>query len=185
MLQPRTLSPSSQLLSFLENWEGTSPWIYKCSAGYDTIGIGHKLQNGDMLLSGKKQILLNKRVMNYPLSLEDVKRVKLEDLGKFVQGLQPNVQGVQFSQREFDALLSFSFNLGLGAFNGSTMKKIIKGNLLPNGELSEQGRLQAGEEFIKWSKERVGGKLVSSAGLLKRRQAERKIFLNGDYSGKP
>jgi len=79
-----------------------------------------------------------------------------------VAGLCPaavNHQGV------FDALVSFSFNVGLGNFQRSTMRMKIN-----RGELEE-----AADEFLKWTKS--GGRVLP--GLVKRRNDERALYLSG------
>lgn len=69
------------------------------------------------------------------------------------------------SQLQFDALVSFVFNCGSGNFKKSTLlKQINRGEILP-----------AAEQFLKWVK--AGGKTLP--GLVKRREAEREIFLRG------
>jgi lysozyme len=69
---------------------------------------------------------------------------------------------VPLTQNEYDALVDFVFNLGCGTFYTSTMRKLIN-----NGEIQS-----AALEFEKW--DHASGKVV--AGLLRRRQAEEKIF---------
>jgi lysozyme len=71
---------------------------------------------------------------------------------------------VTLSQNEFDALCSFIYNLGFGAFEGSTLAKKIK---------NKDSKNSIADEFGRWVK--AGGKVLS--GLVKRREAERKLFL--------
>jgi lysozyme len=69
------------------------------------------------------------------------------------------------SQAQFDALVSFSFNVGLGNLQSSTLRmKYNRGDI--------EG---AADEFLKWNK--AGGKVLN--GLVKRRQDERNLFLGG------
>lgn len=70
---------------------------------------------------------------------------------------------VDLNQNEFDALVDFAFNLGNDALNKSTLLRLV------NHHDNEHAAL----EFEKWS--HAGGKLV--AGLLRRRQAEKALFL--------
>lgn len=91
--------------------------------------------------------------------------VTLDDAGS------PDTDGLpDFTQDEFDALVDFAFNLGIGALAGSTLlKKLNAGDI--------EG---AADEFLKW--DHAGGKVL--AGLTKRRQGERALFLLGAHFGK-
>lgn len=72
---------------------------------------------------------------------------------------------IALSQGEFDALVSFTFNLGGGALAGSTLRK----------KLNAGDRQGAADEFLKW----VRGPNGVLPGLVKRRARERAMFLNG------
>ena len=73
---------------------------------------------------------------------------------------------IGLSQGAFDAIVDFCYNCGIGAFEGSTMLKLINA-----------GNLEAaGEEFQLW--DHASGKVV--AGLLRRRIAEEQEFTNGN-----
>jgi lysozyme len=67
------------------------------------------------------------------------------------------------TQDQFDAMTSLAYNIGVGAFRGSTLVRLLNG-----GDV-----VGAADEFLKWDK--VGG--VVNAGLLRRREAERELFL--------
>jgi lysozyme len=71
----------------------------------------------------------------------------------------------RFKQHEFDALVSFVFNVGGGAYTRSTMKRLLEAG-------DKKG---AGEQFLRWNK--IGKKV--SRGLTLRRQRERLFFLEG------
>ena len=70
----------------------------------------------------------------------------------------------QLNDNQFSALVSFVHNVGLGNFGKSTMLKLINQNKLK----------EASEEFVKWNK--AAGKVM--AGLTKRRQAEKDLFIS-------
>jgi lysozyme len=89
----------------------------------------------------------------------------LEDIGECVRWLNTNVLPyATLTQGEFDALVDFSFNLGLHALAGSTLLKDV---------LASKMALAAAE-FEHWDK--AGGKAV--AGLLRRRLAELHEFVS-------
>ena len=73
---------------------------------------------------------------------------------------------IAMSQDEFDSLVDFTFNLGVGNFAGSTQLKLLNARDIEG----------AANEFAKWSK--AGGNVV--AGLLRRRLAERALFVTPD-----
>jgi lysozyme len=70
---------------------------------------------------------------------------------------------VPLSQNQFDALTSFTFNVGVGAFEGSTLLK----------DLNENAIAPAADQFLVW--DHVNG--APNDGLLRRRTAERALFL--------
>ena len=84
-----------------------------------------------------------------------------QDLAKFERYVTDAVK-VPLNQNEFDALVSFTFNLGPGNLRSSTLLK----------KLNAGDRAGAADEFLKWTK--AGGKTLP--GLVKRREAERALF---------
>lgn len=70
---------------------------------------------------------------------------------------------VMVNQNQFDALVSFAYNVGIGAESHSTLLRLVNAGRLP----------EAADEFLKW--DHVNGREVP--GLLKRREAERALFL--------
>ncbi|MNP56642.1 Lysozyme RrrD [compost metagenome] len=82
---------------------------------------------------------------------------------QYEKGVEQSVV-VLFTQEQFDALVSFTYNLGINALKGSTLlRKLNSGDY--------EG---AADEFLKWNK--AGGKILS--GLTRRREAERMLFLS-------
>jgi lysozyme len=75
---------------------------------------------------------------------------------------------VPLSQNQFDALVSFAFNVGVTALRYSTLLRLLNQGLYD----------EAASQFLRWDKARVDGKLVPVAGLAKRRQRERLLFLD-------
>jgi GH24 family phage-related lysozyme (muramidase) len=87
-----------------------------------------------------------------------------KDLSTFEAAVTKLVK-VEIRQPMFDALVSFAYNLGAGALGSSTLLK----------KLNARDYKGAADEFLKWDK--AGGRQL--AGLTRRRQAERKLFLTG------
>lgn len=137
---------SERGLGFIAQWEGFSPRAYVCPAGYSTIGYGH------MILPGEKFDELDE-TQGLELLRHDAAKAE-RAVGRLIKiSLNPN---------QFDALVSFTYNLGAGALQRSTLRMKI------NNEEFEQVR----EEWLKWC--RAGGKRLK--GLVNRRVAEVSLF---------
>ena len=138
---------SQKCIDLVKRYEGFISKTYVCPAGYKTIGFGHRTDEITTITEPEAENLLKK------------------DLKKFEQGLckMLNAEELNVTQNQFDALISFAFNLGLSALAGSTLWR-----LFTHGDI--QG---AADEFTKWIY--AGGKPLE--GLKRRRQAERELFL--------
>lgn len=144
----------------LTKWEGKRNEPYADSAGLPTIGVGHLLTK-DELTSGK--ILILGMASKYHDGLSDLEIDKL--LSQDLAGAEGAVNcGVEspLSQHQFDALVSFVFNVGRQAFFGSTLRKA----------LNHRKYLEVPVQLRRWN--RSGGKVV--AGLVNRRENEIKLF---------
>lgn len=138
---------SQKCIDLVKRYEGFISKTYVCPAGYKTIGFGHRTDEITTITEPEAENLLKK------------------DLKKFEQGLckMLTAEELNVTQNQFDALISFAFNLGLSALAGSTLWR-----LFTHGDI--QG---AADEFTKWIY--AGGKPLE--GLKRRRQAERELFL--------
>jgi lysozyme len=144
----------SQLTEFLKKYEGIRNQAYKCSAGVLTIGVGH---TGPDVKVGAVW------------SLGEIEDALAADASKAVGIVLKAVKPKALNQNQITALASLAFNIGGGALAASTLvKKILAGDMVG-----------AADEFLKWDKITQYGKKVSSAGLAKRRAAERELFLEG------
>lgn len=122
---------------------------YRCPAGKWTIGYGHT--------RGVKSGLR--------VSVDECEKMLMEDLHEAGNAVRSAVN-VPLSQNQYDALVSFVFNLGSGNFRSSTLlKKLNKG-------LYEEVPAQ----IIRWNKARVDGKLIELRGLTRRRTAEAALW---------
>jgi lysozyme len=143
-------------IKLIEKYEGCKLEAYKCPAGVWTIGIGH---TGTVL--GKKVKEGMKITYSHAIKILNT------DLKKFETYVNQYVQ-VPVTQNQFDALMSFCFNVGPGNLKKSTLLK----------KLNKKDYIGASAEFLKWNKGDVDGSgdLVVISGLTKRRQAEQKLF---------
>jgi lysozyme len=134
----------------LKQFEGLSLNAYLCSANVWTIGYGStrglygtKVERGDTI------------------TLQEAKTLLERDLEPICKGVNDLVN-VEINQNQFDALVSLSYNIGLGSFKASTLLR----------KLNNRKYDKAAEEFPKWRK--AGGKILQ--GLVDRRLKEKKIF---------
>lgn len=138
------MKTSENMIAIIKKFEGLRLKAYKCPAGVYTIGYGHT-----------ENVFVDSEISE--LMADQILR---KDLKKFEQTI--NDLDLPLLQCEFDALVSFAFNVGIGNFNKSTLKKL----------LSQKKFFYAAKEFDKWVY--AGGKKLP--GLQARRNKERKIF---------
>jgi len=134
-------------LAVIKQFEGLRLTAYKCPAGVLTIGYG---STGAHVKPGMK------------ITEQEAERLLLDDLSRFEVGVHEVIKQ-PLTQGQFDALVSFSFNVGLGALRESTLAAKLKA-----GDV-----VGAANEFARWNK--AGGKVLP--GLVKRREAERDLFV--------
>jgi lysozyme len=157
----------------MHKFEGFRSRPYLCPAHIWTIGYGHVLYQEQIRLpvvrvEGKDVPMIRKEM---PLKPEDNRvwtKQEIDDLFKkdvehFERGVLRLVPGVVGRQGAFDALVSISFNFGLGNLQRSTIR--MKAN---RGDWEG-----AAEAFMMWTK--GGGKVLP--GLVRRRVAEKALFL--------
>ena len=142
-------------IDLVKRFEGCKLKPYLCPAGYWTVGYGHVLGNGVTLAEADNRIFTK----------EEVDVLLRYDLRRFEQGVLRYCT-VYLTQCQFDALVSFAYNLGLGTLQRSTMRQKI---LRQDGEA-------ASKELLKYDK--VGGRPLK--GLTRRRQAECRFFTQLD-----
>lgn len=151
---------SSDLVSqkgyeFILGYEGCKIESYHCSAGVDTIGIGHTTTT----------------VPNQTITEEVAVLLFREDVESRAKKVDEMVT-VSLPQHQFDMLVSFSFNVGINNLKKSTMLKYVNRNEL----------LLACHEFKRWTY--VNGKQCKDRknncyGIVLRRDKEKEICLNG------
>ena len=137
-------------IALIKQYEGLRLTTYKDAVGSPTIGYGH-VEN-PIPPGGTRTI-----------TAEDAEQILREDLQRFEHDVN-NMLTVEVTQNQFDALVSFAFNLGPANLKSSTLlRKVNSGDF--NG---------AAAEFPKWN--HAGGQVL--AGLTARRNAEKNLFLS-------
>jgi lysozyme len=142
------MKASNGIKDFIKRYEGCKLTSYKDSVGVLTIGYGH---TGSDVKAGRT------------ITQAEANNLFDKDIAAFEGQLNSLLVGTQVSQNQFDALLSFSFNLGIGKLKTSTLFKKVKSN--PSDE-------SIGNEFRRWVY--AGGKVLS--GLVRRRDEEAKWY---------
>jgi lysozyme len=158
----------------MHRFEGCRNKPYLCPAHIWTIGYGHVLYQEQIKLpmvrvEGKQIPMIRKEMPLKPedsrvWSKEEIEKLFADDVASFERGVLRLVPGVAGRQGAFDALVSISFNFGLGNLQRSTIR--MKAN---RGDWEG-----AADAFMAWTK--GGGKVLP--GLVKRREAERALFLS-------
>lgn len=149
-------------VALVKQFEGCRLEAYVCPAGVLTIGYGHTTAAGAPTVT-EGMVITQARA-------EEILRWDLGKVASDVHALLAVGRAVDLAQGQFDALVSFTFNLGIGALRRSTLLKRIN-----------EGRLDAvPAEFMKWTKARVDGELVDLPGLVRRRRAEAALWRGVD-----
>lgn len=150
------MTASNKAFEFITQEEGIVLHTYLDSAGIPTIGIGStqykdgtKPKLGDTITLQQAQDLLAWEVSNKTSHLTSL-------LGGYV-----------VNQNQYDALTSLIYNIGIGAFEKSTVLKLIKKNPCDP---------DIKDAWLAWCKITVGGKKVLSKGLLARRKREYELY---------
>lgn len=138
---------STKGIDLIKGFEGLRLEAYLCQAGIPTIGYGHT--------RGVK--------LGQTITQEQADSFLLEDIHEFELAIQRLVYA-SITQNQFDALVSFTFNVGIGNLKKSTLLK----------KLNAKDIAGAANEFNKWIY--AGGK--KSKGLAKRRDKERLLFIS-------
>lgn len=114
-------------IDFIKAAEGVKPFVYLDVAGLPTIGAGHLLTK-DELASGK--IVVGEYAYRYDNGLSDrlIDLLLMQDLGIAETAIQNHVK-VDLDQNQYNALVSFVFNIGTGAFGKSTLLKLLNSGL--------------------------------------------------------
>ena len=139
------MNTSAEGLALIKKFEGCELEAYQCSAGVWTIGYGHtkEVQKGDVWSQSHAEHMLEVELHEYESYINEYVTVAL-------------------SQNQFDALVSWVYNLGPANLKVSTMLKVLN-----KGQYEE-----VPAQMKRWNK--AGGKVLE--GLIRRREAEACLF---------
>ena len=141
---------SNKGLELIKFYEGLELEAYKCAAGVWTIGYGwtHDVKEGDTITEERAEELLREGIVQYENAVDDLVDVPLE-------------------QHQFDALVSWVYNLGRANLASSTLLK----------KVNAQEYAEVPEQIKRWNK--AGGKVLE--GLTKRRESEARLWSTGEF----
>ena len=139
------MNVSQKCVDLIKHFEGFEDTAYLCPANVWTIGYGRtrNVREGDRITEVQAE------------------RDLLEELEEFAEQVLNSVK-VELTQNELDALTSWTYNLGVGNLNSSTLLK----------KLNAGDKNSVPSEMIRWNK--AAGKVL--AGLTRRREAEAKLW---------
>ena len=146
------MNVSERGIKLIKHHEGIRNRPYRCPAGLWTVGVGHLIGDGKSLPQSWNKLFTK----------EEIDAILKRDLRRFELGVRKMLPNVPLRQSEFDALVSFCFNLGLGCFQRSTIRQaLLRGD-----------KKAAMESLLKYC--RAGGKILR--GLQIRRMDEKALF---------
>ena len=146
------MNVSKAAIALIKHHEGVRSRPYRCPANLWTVGVGHLIGDGKSLPDS----------WNRTFTEAEIDGILKSDLRRFELGVHKMLPNVPLRQHEFDAIISFCFNLGLGCFQRSTLRQaLLRGD-----------KKAAMESLVKYC--RAGGKILK--GLQTRRLDERALF---------
>lgn len=143
-------------IRLIAEFEGLKLRPYKCPAGLWTVGFGTLIGDGRTLPPE----------WNRTFTVEECRALLARDLRSKERGVSRLIR-YPLTQNEFDALVSFTYNLGLGCLQRSLLRQ----------KLNRGDKEGAVASLLKYNKARVNGVLKELRGLTRRRQAEARLFL--------
>jgi lysozyme len=137
-------------LEFIKRFEGFSAVVYRCSAGFQTVGYGHEVLKGEKFA--------------VPITEEQALEILARDV-MIAERSVCRLINVPLEDWHYDALTSFTYNLGGGALQVSTLRQLV---------LREE-HASVPEQFRRWVY--AGGRKLN--GLIRRRNAEATMYAGG------
>jgi lysozyme len=134
-------------LDLIKRFEGFSRTVYFCPAGYPTIGYGHVVKDDEDFSAGVDE--------------EQAEELLCQD-AQIAERAVLRLINVPLTDGQFDALVSFTYNLGSGALQRSTLRR----------KINREEHAEVPEQFMRWVW--AGGRKLK--GLIRRRAAEANLY---------
>ena len=147
------MKTSQRGLELIKEYEGIRFKPYRDCVGLFTVGVGHLIGDGTVLPDS----------WNRTFTLGEVNDLLVADVRKFELGLARYIN-VELSQNQYDAIIDFCFNLGLGTFQRSSVRQAI----------NRRDKTGVVKNLLRYNK--AGGKVIPQ--LDNRRKAEALLFLS-------
>ena len=155
---------SAKALKMIKHHEGVRNKPYRCPARLWTLGVGHVIDaNHARVPFEERNKLAIPEGWDRVFTMEEVDAILTKDLERFERGVLKYCPSAGSRQAWLDSLVSFSFNVGLGTLQRSTLRQ----------KHNRGDYVGAADELLKYSF--AGGKVLK--GLLNRRKDERAIYL--------
>lgn len=148
-------STSPKAIALIKGSEGLKLRAYLCPANVPTIGYGHT-----------KTVTKADVAKGRTIKAAEAERLLKTDLVVYEAGVAKLVE-VPLTDDQYGALVSFAYNLGVGALAGSTLLKRIN---------TKASMRDIEASWIQWDKARIGGVLKPLRGLTIRRKSELNLF---------
>lgn len=152
------MRPDKKFFDFIIQHEGCKLTAYQDSVHIWTIGIGTivyengmHVKQGDVITQDRADELL------------------LEEVEKKAHGIDAALANIHLTQNQYNALLSFTYNEGIGALLGSTLLKRVRAN---------PADPSIRDAFMMWDKAKVDGSLIEVQGLKNRRRDEADLYFS-------
>ena len=134
-------------LNLIKQYEGFSSTPYVCPAGYSTIGYGHLVRTDEYFTT---------------LTEEAAEQLLRQDVESAEQAVLRLIN-TPLTDGQFDALVSFTFNLGAGALQRSTLRR----------KINREEHVEVPRQLMRWVW--AGGRKLR--GLIRRRAAEAEHYM--------
>jgi lysozyme len=157
---------SAAAIKTIKCHEGVKTRPYQCPALIWSVGVGHVIDPSHAAVKyEERKSLPIPAGWDRSLTMDEVDAILAQDLARFERGVARLCPAALGHQGQFDALVSFAFNVGLGNLQRSSIRmRYNRGDV--------EG---AADAFLMWTK--AAGKVLT--GLVKRRNDERAMFLGG------
>ena len=159
------MKASAAAIKMVKHHEGVRTRPYRCPALLWTVGVGHVIDPSHAAVKYEERSSLPIPAgWDRTLTMDEVDDILAQDLARFERGVARLCPASVNHQGQFDALVSFAFNVGLGNLQRSSIRmRYNRGDI--------EG---AADAFLMWTK--AAGKVLP--GLVKRRNDERSMFLS-------
>ena len=157
---------SAAAIKTIKCHEGVKTRPYQCPALIWSVGVGHVIDPSHAAVKyEERRSLPIPAGWDRTLTMDEVDAILAQDLARFERGVARLCPAALGHQGQFDALVSFAFNVGIGNLQRSSIRmRYNRGDI--------EG---AADAFLMWTK--AAGKVLT--GLVKRRNDERAMFLGG------